>query len=308
MINFVKAIAICAEAQEESISKSDFNTVHTVPELVYALVAISTTSCSGIVNYWSSMTADDVKDALRKRYPGTITKNGWTTPGPFVCIEELWGIDLLAMCCWQSFSREGITSEFRNPWIAHEVKVSRSDMRSELLNPHKRQDAMYQTNQFYFVTPRGLLKDEEIAFEEPEWTIADFQRTPCPDDCEKRKEMKGMVNGKPGRTLKGKKFNADLGSYGEYENCDTCKGKAYIEKSFVEKEWPILWIPKGCGLIEIAGQGCRVIKEAPATEAGVNLSQYGLADFARFVSLHPDPRHDGLIEKMSRQRKNWNSL
>lgn len=46
--------------------------------------------------------------------------------------------------------------------IAYEVKVSRSDFLSEIRNPDKRRQALELSNRFYFVTPKGLLKKEEI--------------------------------------------------------------------------------------------------------------------------------------------------
>lgn len=46
--------------------------------------------------------------------------------------------------------------------IAYEVKVSRSDFLNEIKNPSKRKTAMLYSNEFYFVTPKGLVKASEI--------------------------------------------------------------------------------------------------------------------------------------------------
>ena len=50
----------------------------------------------------------------------------------------------------------------RNRVICYEIKVSRGDFQHELNNPLKRRDGLRLCNQFYFVTPVGLVKPEEI--------------------------------------------------------------------------------------------------------------------------------------------------
>lgn len=62
-------------------------------------------------------------------------------------------IDAYAISCWPSA---------QNKRIAYEVKVSRADFMNEKKNPAKRRPAMLLSNQFYFATPKGLLKVEEI--------------------------------------------------------------------------------------------------------------------------------------------------
>lgn len=49
--------------------------------------------------------------------------------------------------------------------VAYEVKISRADFARELRNPNKRRAAMRYSNYFYFATPVGLLKPEEIPHE-----------------------------------------------------------------------------------------------------------------------------------------------
>lgn len=112
------------------------------------------------------LTTEDVKDAIRRHHPAS--RDG-SYVGQWVCIEEWCGIDLLALNAWQNADVVG-----------YEVKVSRGDMRSELLEPAKRHEAVSRCTQFYIATPAGMLKPEEIAFEEPDWSFEDFERAPCP--------------------------------------------------------------------------------------------------------------------------------
>ena len=46
--------------------------------------------------------------------------------------------------------------------IAYEIKISRADFLSEIETPNKREAAMDWFSQFYFATPSGLVKPEEI--------------------------------------------------------------------------------------------------------------------------------------------------
>jgi hypothetical protein len=89
--------------------------------------------------------------------------------GQWTCIEEWRAIDMLALNAW---SKADV--------IGYEVKVSRSDMRGELLRPDKRSAAVAMTTEFYFAVPAGLLTPAEIAWQEPEWRPGDFRRKPCP--------------------------------------------------------------------------------------------------------------------------------
>lgn len=47
----------------------------------------------------------------------------------------------------------------------YEIKVSRSDFLREIKEPRKRRAALRVSNQFYFVTPSGLLEPQEIPLE-----------------------------------------------------------------------------------------------------------------------------------------------
>lgn len=110
-------------------------------------------------------TAEDIKAALRRRHPGDTHGS---MPGQWTCIEEWLNIDLLALNAWQ-----------KADVIGYEVKVSRSDLRRELLRPHKRADALARTTEFYLAVPAGLLSAAEIAYDEPEWEPEDFARVEC---------------------------------------------------------------------------------------------------------------------------------
>jgi len=46
--------------------------------------------------------------------------------------------------------------------IAYEIKVSRGDFLREMKQPQKREQALQLSNLFYFVTPVGLIKPEEL--------------------------------------------------------------------------------------------------------------------------------------------------
>lgn len=62
-------------------------------------------------------------------------------------------IDLWVLNCYPSRKFEQ---------LAFEVKVSRSDFLHEIKNPTKRQAALELSNYYYFATPKGLVKPEEI--------------------------------------------------------------------------------------------------------------------------------------------------
>lgn len=46
--------------------------------------------------------------------------------------------------------------------VAYEIKVSRSDFRKEISNPYKRRRALLLSNEFYFITPPGLVNDPAL--------------------------------------------------------------------------------------------------------------------------------------------------
>lgn len=231
------------------------------------------------------MNAAEVKDKVRARHPATQRMGIRTIPGVWTVLEEAWGIDVLAFSAYKRPpSPKDVDARHPYPRVGYEVKVSRSDMRTELLHPEKRAGAVARTNQFYFAVPKELLTDEEIAWEQPEHfdDPATFARIECPDRC-----------GKHGRETKGKVFNQE--TFG-YETCGTCDGKAYVDVSRVEKEAPTLWVPPDVGLLVVDGRGTRVVKRAPASPVE-QLDSAELADLVRWVSARPDPRHIGVVER-----------
>jgi len=97
-----------------------------------------------------------VRDALRKRHPATQTMGTRTIPGPWTCIEEWRGIDLLALSAHANGS-----PPYRR--VGYEVKISRGDYRRELVKPDKRAFALSVCHEFYFAVPAGLLRPGEVA-------------------------------------------------------------------------------------------------------------------------------------------------
>jgi hypothetical protein len=235
-----------------------------------------------------SATAEDVKAALRKRHPG---QHAGGMVGQWTCIEEWLAIDLLALNAW---SKADV--------IGYEIKISRSDLRRELLRPHKRTGALAVTTEFYLAIPAGLLTDEEIAYEEPEWEDDDFRRTLCPGVPEFGPEPANSYRSKPygGRcsrwTREGRKRTVPVPvpevivppdwvkpHAGESDEafheravkehyyyrdrhravCWACDGRGYLERSRVERDAPTCWVPRDVGLVTVSARGCRVVKRSP---------------------------------------------
>ncbi len=65
-------------------------------------------------------------------------------------------IDGYAIAVWPSM---------QNKRIAYEIKVSRSDFMCEMKKPTKRRPALYFSNEFFFVAPKGMIKVEELPIE-----------------------------------------------------------------------------------------------------------------------------------------------
>jgi hypothetical protein len=228
------------------------------------------------------VTAEQVKTALYARHFASSNQ----MPGAWTCIEEWRNIDLLAFSAWQSkgnYARVG-----------YEVKVSRSDLRGELLKPHKRAANVAWCNEFYLAVPAGLLKPEEIAYVEPEWEDGDFTRSPCPARND------GDWHSDPGPCRRGKRLGTLIGPLPEWGStyrhrvdypCATCGGRGWIEKSRVEREAPTLWVPRDVGLVVVDGRGTHLVKRAPRRREVPQMTNAELGQFARFVSMRPDPRH-----------------
>ena len=269
------------------------------------------------------MTAEDVKRRLYGRHPAH-TLGGAMGVGEWTVLEEWENIDLIAFSAWSGGKRVG-----------YEVKVSRGDMRSELLAPDKRAWAVAFCHEFYFAVPKGLLKPEEVAFEEPVWEPGDFERGDCPGVpaagavpqhlAHRDLDPAGLERARPygGRCSKYRRWSGgersrgftvimprpavfDVGSMFDGRRpdpyivesqgrtevvCPTCKGKGYVRRSNVEEVAPILWVPADCGLVEIDGGGCRVVKRAPKRKSVPELGSHRIGQLVRWASARPDPRH-----------------
>lgn len=292
--------------------------------------------------------ANDVFEALYRHHPAA--RDG-SYVGQWTVIREWCGIDLLALNAWQPADV-----------IGYEVKTSRGDMRSELLEPTKRMEAVSRCTQFYFAVPAGMLRPEEIVFQEPDWSLEDFVRAPCPGvsviDRPSRRRWERSLGGRcvnPRHDHRGKSRRRafvsrdlpkgflvrvpmpvvlDMRGYGgvyvdgekisgplDYEQaieqqgykmvtCPTCGGKGCSDLSKVEREAPVLWVPKDVGLVEIDARGITIVKRAPKNktpkpivgdverlrgtldeETMNRIQRHALNDFARWVSNRPDPRH-----------------
>lgn len=238
------------------------------------------------------MTAAEVRGALYARHFASSNQ----MPGPWTCIEEWRNIDFLAFSAWRS---QGNYAR-----VGYEVKVSRSDLRSELLNPYKRAANVAWCNEFYLAVPSGLLTAEEVAYKEPEWEDGDFKRAPCPN-APARGEFRGDLSRDPTPCHKGKREQRFIGPLTANESryytdryrrrvtvkCDACNGKGHGGVSRVESEAPTLWVPSDVGLIEVDGRGTTLVKRSPRRKEVPALSAAELGQFVRFVSMRPDPRH-----------------
>lgn len=110
--------------------------------------------------------SEALKNALRRRHPADRQDS---YVGQWTCLSEWCRIDLVALDAWAGARVVG-----------YEVKVSRADLRTELLHPAKRMEQVARCTEFYIAVPEGLLRPDELAFEEPEWAFDDFAREPCP--------------------------------------------------------------------------------------------------------------------------------
>ncbi len=225
----------------------------------------------------SSLDARAVKSALYARHPGS----GGQMPGPWTVIEEYRCIDLLAFSAWSSAGKYAR--------VGYEVKVSRADMRSELLNPSKRAHNVEWCNEFYFAVPAGLLGPYEETWQEPEWSDDDWRGEPCPgfagERCRPRhrrkKHLVYLVRPTTSRFVQH-----------EYVTCPTCGGKGTLGPSRVEQEAPTLWVPRDVGLVVVNGRGTKVVKRSPRRAEVPTLDPMELGPLVRWVSMRPDPRHE----------------
>jgi hypothetical protein len=224
--------------------------------------------------------AEEIKAALYSRHPG----HGGKFPGPWTVTEEYRGIDLLAVSAWASagsYARVG-----------YEVKVSRSDMRGELLRPGKRYLNVQWCNEFYFAVPSGLYRPEELEFEEPEWGPGDFHGPRCPGFA----GVQCMPWGRGRKTHRVRVARPTTSRYDltQVVTCPTCGGKGSTGPSRVEEEAPTLWVPRDVGLVVVSeGGGSRCLKRALRRKEVPAPGAAELGQLVRWVSMRPDPRHRG---------------
>jgi hypothetical protein len=246
-----------------------------------------------------SLTAAEVKERLRARHPATQRQGVATVPGPWVCLEEYEGLDLLAFSS-HSTPQQGAQrppAGARYPRVGYEVKVSRADLRQELLHPHKRLRARMICHELYLAVPQGLLRPEELAYEEPKALRAPqaFARKRCPAGCQQIHYKNRRASGP--YMIRNEEWDPATQPFEErYLVCPTCDGKGYLAKSRVEQEAPQLWVPKDVGLVEVS-HNCRVVRLSPVNhEARLELDDKRLAELVRWTSARPDPRHAGVVE------------
>jgi hypothetical protein len=224
------------------------------------------------------MTAQEVKDRLRVHYPGGVFAG---MPGPWTVIEEWRNIDFLAWSAW------GSKGKFMR--IGHEIKVSRADLRSELLDPGKRVLNVNWCHEFYFVVPSGLLTEEELDYQEPEWEGTDFLGERCPGLWGKQCQTWGRR-----RTHYVYVPLPYVGSWThawDYIVCPTCKGRGVVQISRVEREAPTCWVPRDVGLLQVSRRGVSIFKRSPRRTEVPHLSDREFGQLVRWISMRPDLRH-----------------
>ncbi|KKN49501.1 hypothetical protein LCGC14_0642080 [marine sediment metagenome] len=105
---------------------------------------------------WST---SDILDALNEKY-WRMSTNGYTGAPRWVYFESIrnYGsasriVDFWAMACWHSENYHR---------VSYEVKATRADFLREMKDPTKREFAMEISNEFYFISPPNLIKEDEV--------------------------------------------------------------------------------------------------------------------------------------------------
>ncbi len=106
-------------------------------------------------------TAKDITDVLRNLHRSFTGRDAWAffdelRLGTGFHGSSAQSIDAFAISLWPS-----------KGWgtYAYEIKVRRADFLCEIKQPLKRRPALRFSNLFFFVTPEGLVKPEEIPIE-----------------------------------------------------------------------------------------------------------------------------------------------
>lgn len=99
------------------------------------------------------MTSSDIKQALFLRYsdPNRYVALAEFRPGTGYGLNSERYIDFYVIDCYGNHQT-----------TAFEIKVSRADFLSEIKKPEKRRLALHFSHEFFFVTPKGLIKPEEL--------------------------------------------------------------------------------------------------------------------------------------------------
>ena len=253
------------------------------------------------------MNAQEIKAALHRRHPASPNgRDNW--PGPWTCIEEWANIDLFALAAWSSAKN----SRVPNGRIAYEIKVSRSDLKRELMKPHKRQAAKRVSHELYLAMPFGMLKPEEKMWVEPPGfdQVDPFQPVRCygllGSHCVAGFIQLGTVDRRTARErrdgLWGRRrrpqTHAEWQRMTDYARayrapCPVCDGTGVIAPCAAERAGaPKLWVPADFGIIEIHEDGrAAVFRKAPIRREPHAWSDQQIADLVRWTSYRPDPRH-----------------
>ena len=254
------------------------------------------------------ITAAFMRETLTRRH-SAFHRHGSGMPilDAWTVISEWEDIDLLAISSYRH--PEGSQRKSDYPWVGYEVKVSRGDLRRELLEPGKRARARRLCNEFYFAVPSGLLSAEELAYEEPQWDMAhDFNRERCSAGCVPAKHMFSRPLPEGFKAGSHVVFIRDAEVEGEPASgwmlCAECSGRGYKAKSRVEREAPTLWVPRDVGLIEVFESGRSVVKKKSPLTTPPPLSPQLVGGLVRWVSVRPDERHRGIAAEQREHFKN----
>lgn len=107
-------------------------------------------------NLGKKVTTADILSYLREKYQFDAYKKQYVSfeelrMGSGFKTSSLQAIDFWCMDTWGGQIR-----------TAYEIKTSRSDFLVEIKNPAKRRVSLLVSNYFYFITPKGMVKIEEI--------------------------------------------------------------------------------------------------------------------------------------------------
>jgi hypothetical protein len=117
-----------------------------------------------------AMTAKEVRTFVRRKYgvgeKEVYGRSGWMLFDELHVpdFDDIRRIDVWAFNLWRSRGWKA---------VAHEIKVSRGDFLSEVRSAKKRAQALRCSDEFYFVTPAGLVHPDEVP---PECGLMEVQK------------------------------------------------------------------------------------------------------------------------------------